>query len=321
MSRPLRIEYPDAYYHVMNRGRGRQNIFHSSNYYEAFLTTLAEAHQLFDLQIHAYCLMQNHYHLLIKTPLANLSRGMGHINGHYTQRYNRLRWTDGSLFRGRYKSILVDNEHYLLKLTRYIHRNPIAVTDSRISLNDFKWSSYLAYIDRAEAQTWLYREETYQLLGHEEKYIHYKNYVENDNYTDGLDTFYAAKKLSPILGCKGFKESALCKTRGNIGPKELRKKIMEPPSISLIVNTVASTFNTTPETILLTTRGQPNLPRTTAIYLARMLSKQPRRVIAYYFGLNSPSGVSHCLSKLNEKLENDVKLREQIDGLIHRLTP
>ena len=125
MPRPPRIEYENAFYHVMNRGRAREAIFHDKVYYDAFLKTLKEAVKRFDCVIHAYCLMGNHYHLLIQTPKANLSRVMRHINGVYTQRHNRLRLTDGPLFRGRFKAILVDIDSYLLHLSRYIHRNPI----------------------------------------------------------------------------------------------------------------------------------------------------------------------------------------------------
>ncbi len=115
MSRPLRIEYENACYHVMNRGRGRKAVFHDERYYTAFYQCLSEAHQRFGLQIQAYCLMGNHYHLLVRTPRGNLSRAMRHVNGLYTQRYNRLKHTDGPLFRGRYKAILIDASAYLSK--------------------------------------------------------------------------------------------------------------------------------------------------------------------------------------------------------------
>ncbi|OED44050.1 hypothetical protein AB833_02465 [Chromatiales bacterium (ex Bugula neritina AB1)] len=111
----------------MNRGRGRQTIFHDPEYCSAFLQTLKEVHKRFDAQIRAYCLMGNHYHFLVGTPRANLDRIMRHIIGIYTQRYNRLKGTDGPLFRGRYKSILVDEDAYLLQVGRYIHRNPAEV--------------------------------------------------------------------------------------------------------------------------------------------------------------------------------------------------
>ncbi len=156
MSRPLRIEYPDAYYHVMSRGRGHQTIFDETPDYQAFLTTLEEAYKRFGVEVHAYYLVGTHYHLLLKTPEANLSRVMRHINGVYTQRYNRIKQTDGPLFRGRYKAILVERDEYWLQLTRYIHRNPIEVRVPRVrALEAYPWSSYPAYLNQVAAPTWL----------------------------------------------------------------------------------------------------------------------------------------------------------------------
>lgn len=128
MPRPTRIEYRHAFYHVMNRGRGRCNIFYNKEYYSLFLNILSDANQKFGAIIHAYCLMGNHYHLIIETPHGNLSRIMRHINGVYTQKYNKLKGADGSLFRGRFKAILIDEDTYLTGLSRYIHKNPIKVS-------------------------------------------------------------------------------------------------------------------------------------------------------------------------------------------------
>ena len=126
MARPLRIQYPDAWYHVMNRGRNRAKIFYSRADYTAFIELLKDASSLWNIRIAAYCLMSNHYHLLVQTPEANLSRYMRHINGLYTQYFNRTYKSDGQLFRGRYKSIVIDGDSYLPELIRYIHRNPPA---------------------------------------------------------------------------------------------------------------------------------------------------------------------------------------------------
>ena len=162
----------------MNRGRGRQPIFHGPAYYHSFLTTLEEACRRFDAIMHAYCLMDNHYHLLLETPRANLDRIMRHINGVYTQRYNRLRKTDGPLFRGRYQAIIVEKEAYLLHLSRYIHRNPAEVRGlSNKRLATYPWSSYRAYLNHAIAPAWLTREPTYHMLGHKQQYAGYRNYV------------------------------------------------------------------------------------------------------------------------------------------------
>lgn len=126
MPRPIRIEYPHAFYHIMNRGQNRQNIFRSDRCYAIFLETLSEVHKKFGAVIHAYCLMSNHYHLIMETPLGNLSKVMQHVNSVYVQKYHRLHKTDGTLFRGRYKAILVDADAYLTQLHRYVHRNPLA---------------------------------------------------------------------------------------------------------------------------------------------------------------------------------------------------
>ena len=108
MARPLRIEYPNAWYHVMNRARGGADLYPCKEDYLCFTELLMEAAKMFNVKVAAFCLMLTHYHLLVQTPEANLSRFMRHINGVYTQRYNARNNCDGTLFRGRYKSILID---------------------------------------------------------------------------------------------------------------------------------------------------------------------------------------------------------------------
>ncbi len=136
----MRIEYANAYYHVMSRGSRRKYIFQAEAYYHTFLDTLAEAHERFKSVIHGYCLMGNHYHLLLQTLHGNLGRAMRHINSVYTQRYNRLKHTDGPFFRGRYKAILVDKDRYFLPLSRYINRNPIETKPPLFqSLDTYLW--------------------------------------------------------------------------------------------------------------------------------------------------------------------------------------
>ena len=125
MSRPLRIEYPGAWYHVMNRGRRSESIFSDKHDYLMFIDLLIEISEMCNVNIAAYCLMANHYHILLQTPDGNISRCMRHLNSVYTQRYNRTHGLDGQLFRGRYKSILVCNDSHLLQLVRYIHKNPV----------------------------------------------------------------------------------------------------------------------------------------------------------------------------------------------------
>ncbi len=141
MARPLRIEYPGAYYHVMNRGQSRRNILIEDKGRQTFLDLLADMARLWKVEIYAYCLMDNHYHLLVSTPTGGLSRSMRHLDGIYTQKFNRVHHRDGPLFRGRYKAILIDAEEYFLSVVRYIHKNPLGagvVSD----IDRYRWSSH-----------------------------------------------------------------------------------------------------------------------------------------------------------------------------------
>jgi putative transposase len=143
MARPLRLEYPGAVYHVTSRGNARQRIFLDDHDRELFLKTLARVVSRFGWLCHAYCLMNNHYHLLLETPRPNLSLGMRQLNGVYTQAFNRRHRRVGHLFQGRYKAILVEKEAHLLELCRYVVLNPVRVK-AVARARDWRWSSYRA---------------------------------------------------------------------------------------------------------------------------------------------------------------------------------
>ncbi len=159
MARPLRIEFPGALYHVTSRGNARQRVFRDDEDREMFLATLAWVVERFGWRCHAYCLMDNHIHLLIDTPQPNLSRGMRQLNGVYTQRFNRRHGKVGHLFQGRYKAILVEKEGYLLELARYIVLNPVRAKMVKTP-ERYPWSSYqpmlgLAPVPPALAIEWV----------------------------------------------------------------------------------------------------------------------------------------------------------------------
>ena len=154
MARPLRLEFAHGLYHVTSRGDGREDIYREDADRELFLAVLSDTVDRFNWMIHAYCLMGNHYHLLIETPDGNLSKGMRQLNGVYTQRFNRKHQRVGHVFQGRYKAIIVQKDSYLLELARYIVLNPVRAEMVR-SARDWPWSSYRATADMAEAPNWL----------------------------------------------------------------------------------------------------------------------------------------------------------------------
>lgn len=154
MARPLRIEFPGAVYHVTSRGNALQDIYVDDTDREAFLDVLAQVVERFHWLCHAYCLMGNHYHLLLETVEPTLSRGMRQLNGVYTQGFNRRHQRVGHLFQGRFKAILVEKEAYLLELCRYIVLNPVRAKLVRAA-KDWRWSSYRATAGLAEVPSFL----------------------------------------------------------------------------------------------------------------------------------------------------------------------
>lgn len=143
MTRPLRIEFKGAVYHITSRGNAKQAIFLDEKDFTDFLRVLCSVVKRYHFILHTFCLMKNHYHLLIETPYGNLSKGMRQLNGLYTQRFNQRHQRVGHLFQGRYQAILVDKDNYLLELCRYILLNPLRakiVKDPK----DWRWSSYQA---------------------------------------------------------------------------------------------------------------------------------------------------------------------------------
>lgn len=160
MARPLRLEYPGALYHITTRGDRREDIYLGDQDRVEFLGLLGEVCDRFNWGVYAYCLMSNHYHILVETPDANLARGMRQLNGVYTQRFNRRHRRVGHVFQGRYKAILVQKDSYLLELSRYVVLNPVRAGMVKTA-RDWRWSSYRATLGQAKAPAWL---QTDQLL-------------------------------------------------------------------------------------------------------------------------------------------------------------
>ena len=165
MSRPLRLEFPNALYHVTPRGDRRENIYEDDDERRMFLAVLGGVVVDYNWLCHGYCLMDNHYHLIIETLDGNLSKGMRQLNGVYTQASNRRHGRSGHLFQGRYKAILVDKDRYLLELSRYVVLNPLRAKGMVHRLADWPWSSYPAMVGDAPNPEWLTTDWILSLFG------------------------------------------------------------------------------------------------------------------------------------------------------------
>lgn len=319
MARPLRIEYPDAVYHVSNYGLDSQRAFPSAKYFEAFLDGLGETCSRLNVEVHAYCLLRNQYHLVVKTPEANLSRFMRQVDGLYTQQYQRLKRTDGSLFRGRYKAVLVQADSFLLPLSRHIHSKVKAS-----ELNSYPWSSYTYFTRKAKPPGWFNRDDTLKQLRTTaaKRPAAYKKFV-----AQGVDAelahFYGKKNLSSILGDNKFRKSAQKKrsatsVRGVSRGANARWR----PSCKQIISAVAKQYKVSESSIYKAARGpsSKNVPRWVAMYLCQELSAVTLQAIAKLFKLKRYGTVSTTVGKLKNEFEENPNVLATTERLAKRLS-
>ncbi len=317
MARPLRIEFPNAWYHVMNRGAKRAPIYHTDNDRTAFLNILSDVVETFHIEIHAYCLMGNHYHLLVKTPQGNLGQAMRHLNGVYTQRFNFCHRTDGPLFRGRYKAILVDADCYLAQVTRYIHLNPV---EAKIAATpaDYPWSSCQFFSKEIKEPPWLTIKPTLQLFGVKEKAR--ENYVQF--LSEGVDTttkeFYEKERRGPILGDENFrnripKDSTEGKNDSEVPEK---KHLHNQIPIATITEKVAEEFGLHPDLLVKNGRGrrEGSLARMVAMALCRRPGGHKLMPIGESFQCNY-SAVSSAGKQFFSKLKKDAPFSKKMNLL------
>jgi REP element-mobilizing transposase RayT len=312
MSRPLRIDYPNAWHHVMNRARRGQCLLKDKNDYQMFIDLLIETSELFNVHVAAYCLMPNHYHLLVQTPDANLTRCMRHINGVFTQRYNVVHECDGTLFRGRYKSIVVDADSYLLQLVRYIHKNPIKAGLSK-QLNQYSWSSHKGYISKTKKWHWLYKDFVLSMLSPKPdgQIRAYKLFMAQEE-EDGLLKVFERKYLPAVLGSTDF----MSWIKNIFYEKKLDKQVPASkklaPDLETIIAQVCRSYGIKRKKLRHVRRGVRNEPRDVAIYLMRTLRAEPLMRIGTVFNLNHYSSVSSAVCRVKASLKKNPALEKRL---------
>ncbi len=304
----------------MNHGRRGERIFQDDRDCKRFIDLLQESSELWNLLVSAYCLMPNHYHLLVQTPDANISRCMRHINGVYTQRYNRRHHYEGQLFRGRYKSILVDADSYLLQLVRYIHRNPLraGLTDD---LKRYAWSSHKGYLSRATSWSWLHKDYVLAMLSkHKASRVRtYRQFVSMPD-EEKIVMVYEKKKWPSLLGSEAFINTIKAK----FSPRKVNDEIPQSRELAIdlsrIKRMVCEFYQISERELFFSKRGMFNEPRNMGIYLTRRLRGDSLRQIAEEFGMRKYSSVSSVIERVKELVAKDRRLRKRAEKLISLLS-
>jgi len=315
MSRPLRIEYPGAWYHVMNRGRRSESIYLDKQDFLMFIDLLIELNEMWNVNVAAYCLMENHYHVLLQTPEGNISRCMRHLNSIYTQRYNRRHGFDGQLFRGRYKSILVCNDSHLLQLVRYIHKNPVKAGIVK-NIQDYEWSSYKGYLSYAKKWDWLYKGYILSMIT-PKKRGRLKPFVEfmQKDDSEEVTRLFSLKKLPSFFGPESFitgiKEKYYFKKKNDEVPES---KSLAPTS-DIIILAVCEHYEVTFNELLKTRRGIFNEPRNIAVYLLRHIRGEKLNNISTLLKIQTYSTVSSVIRRVSRLKKCNIRIRKEIESI------
>jgi len=313
MARAYRLQAGDCFYHVTSRGDDRKHIYISDYDYRKFLEYVLIAKKRFDFYLYAYVLMPNHYHLLIKTRHANLSKIMHYINSSYTTYYNIKRNKTGHLFQGRYKSIVVDADSYFSVLTKYIHLNPVKAKMVELP-EEYKWSSYRGYIE-SRGDGYIDKDQINKVLNINAK--EYRQFV-MDGIGEKEENPFKGVYGGFILGNASFIKDKLKVLKEQVGSKDishkraLRKYVPAEDIDDLMKNEYGKSFE---ELAQKRTRGVKD--KKIAIYLLRRLAGLSNTEIGGLLGMNF-SAVSKAALDIEHTMAKNRALQKEVNSLISK---
>ncbi len=313
MGRAWRIEYEGALYHLMSRGNDGQCIYLNDADRNLFLETISEMSERYMVDIFAYVLMPNHYHLLVRTNRANLKKAMHWFGTAYTRRFNNQNSKSGHLFQGRYKSILIQNDAYLMQLSCYIHRNPLrAGIVSR--LTDYKWSSYPIYAYAKKSPGWLSTRVIWSYFKSSNKHKQYREKVQK--YAQEEKRLLEDLHHGMILGGKKF----VNKIRKQLLPdipynnlpqqKQLAKDINLDDLLKKSAKIVQIDMDKCVQAKRL--RGIDKQKRDLIVYLLWNKGLTTNEKLGQFFNI-SYSAISHCVKTFKDKMNKDKKVKSQFE--------
>lgn len=310
MARQLRIKYENAFYHVLSRGNNKKEVFKTDADKNKFLKIISEAHDKYKILIHSYVLMKNHYHMIIQTPVPNLSKAMQYINSKYTGYFNYANKEVGHLFQGRYKAILVDKDEYLLPLSRYIHLNPVRAGYVK-NPQEYQWSSFKNFLNEYDNVKWLSRSFILNVAGSKVKYKEYimefeKKEIENPFLQLKGETFLGGDKFLEKIKDKINKMQYIVESDVK-DTRFLKDKL----TCDEIVKKIASKFKISDKEIRAKS-SYSNKYRKLAIYLCKKYTSESNVEIGKYFGGIHPSAISHYANTWGQTLTIDFPINDVI---------
>jgi len=311
MARPWRIEYAGAYYHVLSRGNEGRDIFYDDKDRKAFLDVLAEVIDRFEIDVFAFVLMSNHYHLLIRTNRANLSKAMQWLGLTYTRRFNNRHSRAGHLFQGRFKSIVVEDDGYVVELSCYIHRNPLRAGMTK-RLVDYRWSSYPVYGYGRKGPEWLKTDLILSFFSGGDSYKVYREKVQR--YAGEEKRLWEEFRHGVILGTRQFVDKIKAKyvsERPHRGVPQQRGLVGRIDT-DLIIKRASRLLNCDVERFKKAGRlyGEDKENRDFLVFMLWERGAFTNEEIGEFFGV-SYTAVSHIVNKLRRRFNEDQGYREK----------
>ncbi|MDP2643301.1 MAG: transposase [Desulfobacterales bacterium] len=305
MGRAWRIEYEGGLYHVLSRGNERKNIFHDDRDRQTFIDAIGEMADNYDVDIFAYVLMSNHYHILLRTNQANLSKSMQWLALTYTLRFNNRHFRSGHLFQGRFKSIIVQNDAYLMRLSCYIHRNPLRA-GIIARLTEYPWSSYKTYAYGDKAHDWLLTKPILSQFKAKDKYKAYREKVQQ--YAHEEKDLWEDFHHGMMIGTKEF----VGRIRSKYMPDNFHKEIPHHRALGKsvdpekVLEKAAGILNCDIDYIRQSRRISKSLKedRDLLVYLVWKTCTLTNEETGHLFGI-SYSAVSHILSSMRNRMQKD----------------
>ena len=314
MARPLRLSFENAFYHITARGNRREKIFYSDRDKEIFLKKLEEMLIKYSMICYAYCLMDNHYHLFIKTTQPNLSQGIHYLNSSYTNWFRNKHQIIGPIFQGRFKSILVDADNYALMLSAYIHLNPLRAGIVR-QLEDYPWSSYLDYLNLRKSNisdpSFVLNLIDNNIFKSIKKYREYV--IKYQDMKDPLRESYH----HIALGSEPFIERIRQKIKGLGRRREIPSiQSISKYDVDIIITKMIQVLNIERKMIFYKKRG--NLNRSLAIYLIKRFTPLSLFKIGELFKMDY-SAVSQAAKRFEQKSKVNNEIKENMQKVITAL--
>jgi putative transposase len=332
MARQLRVQFKGAIYHVTARGNSQTDIYLDDQDRRFFLSSLERYAEAYSVRIYLYCIMLNHFHLVVETPRANLGRFMHSLLTGYTVYFNQRHHLHGHLTQGRYGAKLVEGDAYILKLSRYVHLNPVKVKgvvelpeEKRLQcLRQYAWSSYLAYIGLRPRHKWVEYGPVECLAGGrgEDRILRYRQFVEGGLVADDEEFLGDLARSSHCIGGDKFREyvdglyDELVKEREK--PEDVQfRRIGAQATPEAVISAVCRVAGLKPEE--LQKRRRDWIWRGVAASLLCKRAGLTRRACAALLGLKSGAAVSYHVLKADGKMASDKRLVSQITKIENRI--